>query len=62
MFALKQLYLYDATPGLDLSPLAGHRGLQIWLSRGQDVKGVGGLGRGVRIRRWPQFAQDATDV
>jgi Leucine-rich repeat (LRR) protein len=49
---LRRLYLRGAAAGLDLSPLAGRRGLQIWLDAGQDVRGLGDLGPGVRIRRY----------
>jgi Leucine-rich repeat (LRR) protein len=47
---LQWLDLAGAAAGLDLSPFAGRRGLQVWLDAGQEVRGLGELGPGVRIR------------
>ena len=47
---LQRLDLRGAAVGLDLSPFAGRRGLQVWLDAGQEVRGLGDLSPGVRIR------------
>jgi hypothetical protein len=46
---LESLHLRGATPGLDLSPLAQHRRLTIYLERGQNVRNRQALGPGVRV-------------
>ncbi|MFI0371817.1 NACHT domain-containing protein [Actinomadura sp. 1N219] len=47
--SLRMLDLKRATPGLDLSPLAANRKLDVYISSGQDVRNAEGLGRRLKV-------------